>query len=102
MRQRRRSETGTHWCSKPDCIRKKNRFYRKRQADLVFATLEAELFAFFRDVVRGNFTHCANCGQERGLVGWMHPSPDWARPCRQLGAAGLSIPNHWLEIAWPK
>lgn len=105
---RRKSKTGTHWCSKPECVAAKQRFYYRHrstaeQERLAKRQTQIDRFDLVAHVIQGRpRTPCETCGREDAILGFAHPTPDWTAPCDGLGNRASQAGIDWIELIWPR
>jgi hypothetical protein len=105
---RRKSQSGTHWCSEPVCVAAKQRFYRRHRSTAEQEKLQnrqnkADRLDLVVYALRGKPRHaCEGCGREDGIPGFVHPTPDWSAPCDRLGLRGNLAGIEWVAAVWPK
>jgi len=95
MQRRRPSNTGAHFCTKPDCVKAKGRFYHRRRAENAAAreatmarrlaeTHQRQLIAFVKAAVHAERADCETCGRPGVIPRYAHPVPDWTAPCNPV------------------
>lgn len=101
MSRRRPSRTGAHFCTKPDCVKAKGRFYHRRRAEDT-AALEAQaaanlqrdheqmLINFVNAAVHAERVDCDVCGRLGVVPRYAHPVPDWSAPCNPVDRLPVS------------
>ena len=118
---RRPSDSGRHYCSKPDCQAAKQRYYRRMRTETGFKSAadrereRAELAqrqADARDdqfvlvikaLAAGERVYCEECKRKDALPGYVHPDPESGAPCRALRTLALpsGAGDKVVAAIWP-
>lgn len=104
---RRKSKSGTHWCSTPICVAAKQRYYRRHRGEAEQTKLQkrqnqADRLDLVIYALRGRPRKvCDRCEREDGIPGFVHPTPDWTAPCDGLGSRGGQAGIDWISAIWP-
>jgi hypothetical protein len=110
--RRRPSLSGAHFCTRPECVRAKARFYNQRRstnreaAELAQRQAEARddlIIAVITAVAAGERGYCSDCTRKDVLPGFGHPNPDWTAPCPGGGGAPYpsGLGDRIAKLLWP-
>lgn len=101
VKARRPSQSGKHFCPRPQCQTAKQRFYRKAQNKAVKQTLLEVAAEFVRDLVQLERRECPGCGLPNAVPGWAHRDATGLAPCFAVGSQGSAIPE-LLDVVHPE
>jgi hypothetical protein len=101
VKQRRRSASGKHFCTSPECQRAKGRHFYRRRAE-VQTQIELQLLLnLVHALAHRRRQQCPECGLANALPGYKHPNR-LGQACLGVGQAQMGpLAGQLIEAIWP-
>lgn len=103
---RRTSQSGYHWCRKPECQAQKQAKLRaarrlEGQTGQPYS-FQTSLAFFIKAAVHSPRRACDQCGLEDAVNGYAHRTADGSSICQGTGALGSELGAFWIDLIHPE